>query len=151
MKEKQVDATKLEFLVKLNDNIVVQRFFNVKNFNEQSRYSLEINDGLKWVCEILQHQLWIKTGDYMTENMEMIINDPTVMNTSKTDGPEWFTVAIKLGEQTICHRGFDAKPYPPKARYTVDIRPEIKNILSELTDIFSGENFSQTYLNYQLA
>ena len=151
MKEKQVDATKLEFLVKLNDNIVVQRFFNVKNFNEQCRYSLEINDGLKWVCEILQHQLWIKTGDYMTENMEMIINDPTVMNTSKTDGPEWFTVAIKLGEQTICHRIFDGKMFPPKVRYTVDVRPYLKEVLRGLTDIFSRNKLSYKYLDYQLA
>ena len=151
MKEKQLDATKVEFLVKLNDNIVVQRFFNVRNLNEECRYSLEINEALSWVCEILQDQLWIKTHEYMNENKELIINDPSVMNTSKTDGPEWFNVSIKLGEQTICQRGFDAKPYPPKARYTVDIRPDIKNILAELTDIFSAKNFSKTYMNYQLA
>ena len=150
MKEKQLDATKVEFLVKLNENIVVQRFFNVRNFNEEVRYSLEIKEGLDWVCEILQDQLWEKTHDYMNENKELIINDPSVMNTSKTDGPEWFNVSIKLGEQTICQKGFDAKPYPPKARYTVDIRPDIKNILAELTDIFSGKNFSKTYMNYQL-
>ena len=151
MKEKQLDATKVEFLVKLNDNIVVQRFFNVRNFNEECRYSLEINEALDWVCEILKDQLWIKTHDYMNENKDMIINDPSVMDKSKTDGPEWFNVSIKLGEQTICQRGFDAKPYPPKARYTVDIRPDIKNILAELTDIFSDKNFSKTYMNYQLA
>lgn len=150
MKEKQLDATKVEFLVKLNENIVVQRFFNVRNFNEEVRYSLEIKESLDWVCEILQDQLWEKTHDYMNENKELIINDPSVMNTSKTDGPEWFNVSIKLGEQTICQKGFDAKPYPPKARYTVDIRPDIKNILAELTDIFSGKNFSKTYMNYQL-
>jgi hypothetical protein len=131
MKETQ-DLTKMEFLIKLNDNIVVQRFFNVKGYNETAKHSLELHD-------------------YMAENAELIMNDSSVMNTSKTDGPEWFYLYIKMGEQTICHRGFDAKVYPPKARYTVDIRPEIKNILKSLTDIFSGENFSTTYMNYQLA
>lgn len=149
MKEK-TDATKLEFLVKLNENIVVQRFFNVKNYNEEAKSSLELHDAMTEISDYVENQLWIKSHEYMTENADMIMNDPTVMNTSKTDGPEWFKLSVKIGEQTICQRGFDAKPYPPKARYTVDIRPEIKNILSMLTDIFSGENFSKTYMTYQL-
>ena len=149
MKEK-LDATKLESLMKLNDNIVGQRCFNVKNYNEDARNSLEIHEALEDISDYVLKQLWIKSHEYMTENAEMIMNDPSVMNTSKTDGPEWFNISVRIGEQTICQRGFDAKPYPPKARYTVDIRPEIKNILSMLTDIFSGENFSKTYMNYQL-
>ncbi len=149
MKEK-TEATKLEFLVKLNENIVVQRFFNVKNYNEDARNSLELHDTLAEISYYVENQLWIKSHEYMTENADMIMNDETVMNTSKTDKPEWFNLSVKIGEQTICQRGFDAKPYPPKARYTVDIRPEIKNILTMLTDIFSGENFSKTYMNYQL-
>jgi hypothetical protein len=140
----------MEFLVKLNDNIVIQRFFNVKNYNDEARYSLELHDALVEIGIHVEKQLWIRSHDYMAENADMIMNDPNVMNTSKTDGPEWFNLSVRLGEQTICQRGFDAKPYPPKARYTVDIRPESKTILNMLTDIFSGENFSKNYLNYQL-
>jgi hypothetical protein len=149
MKER-TDVTKMEFLVKLNDNIVIQRFFNVKNYNDEARYSLELHDALVEIGNHVEKQLWIRSHDYMAENADMIMNDPNVMNTSKTDGPEWFNLSVRLGEQTICQRGFDAKPYPPKARYTVDIRPESKTILNMLTDIFSGENFSKNYLNYQL-
>jgi hypothetical protein len=149
MKEKQ-DAMKLELLVTLNDNIVIQRYFNVREFNEMAKNSLELDGSLINICDIIQHQLWVKSGDYMTENAESIMRDPSVMDTSKTDGPEWFKVSIKIGEQTICQRGFDAKPYPPKARYTVDIRPDIKSVLSELTDIFSGEKYSTRYMEYDL-
>jgi hypothetical protein len=46
---------------------------------------------------------------------------------------------------TICHRVFDAKPYPPKVRYTVDLRPKLKTILGELTDIFSDKKFNYFY------
>ena len=106
---------------------------------------------MKDIADYMERYLKDKSLDYMNENSELIMNDSSVMNTSKTDGPEWFNLYIKMGEQTICHRGFDAKVYPPKARYTVDIRPEIKNILKSLTDIFSGENFSTQYMNYQLA
>jgi hypothetical protein len=150
MKEKQIDVTKMEFLVKLNENIVIQRFFNVKNFNDDSKNSMEVHEYLKETCQMLENQLWVKTHDYMNENMELIISDPTIMNTSKTDGPEWFNVSVKVGEQTICQRGFDAKPYPPKARYTLDMRPVVKNVLNDLTDIFSAKNFSKNYMNYTL-
>jgi hypothetical protein len=149
MKETQ-DLTKMEFVIKLNDNIVVQRFFNVKGYNETAKNSMELYEYMKTVSAYIEGYLKDKSLDYMTENAELIMNDPSVMNTSKTDGPEWFYLYIKMGEHTIFHRGFDAKVYPPKARYTVDIRPEIKTILKSLTDIFSGENFSTTYMDYQL-
>jgi len=82
MKETQ-DLTKMEFVIKLNDNIVVQRFFNVKGYNETAKYSLELHDYMKDIA------------DYME-------------------------------------------------RY-------LKDKLKSLTDIFSGENFSTQYMNYQLA
>lgn len=149
MKEKQ-DVMKLELLVTLNENIVIQRYFNVRDFNETARKSLELHDAMVDVCDLIKHQLWVKSSDYMSENSQTIMNDPTVMETSKTDGPEWFKVSVKMGEMTICQRGFDAKVYPPKARYTVDIRPDIKDVLSYLTDIFSGEDFSTSYMEYEL-
>jgi hypothetical protein len=68
------------------------------------------------------------------------------LNTSFTDGPEFFNIFIKQNDMTICHRQFDAKIYPPKIRYTVDIRPYIKSILYSLTDIFSHEDLTYEYL-----
>ena len=41
MKE-QNDVVKLEFLLKLNENIVVQRYFNVRGYNPNARKSLEL-------------------------------------------------------------------------------------------------------------
>jgi hypothetical protein len=77
--------------------------------------------------------------------------DPSVMETSFTDEPEYFNLYVKLNEQTICHRIFDGKMFPPKVRYTVDVRPYLKEILKTLTDIFSETNLSFKYLEYDLA
>jgi hypothetical protein len=38
---KEHDSIKMEFLLTLNDNIVVQRFFNVKGFNPEAKNSTE--------------------------------------------------------------------------------------------------------------
>ena len=87
----------------------------------------------------------------MLENRFQIEEDPNILETSNTDGPEVFNIILKLGNETICHRVIDAKVYPPKVRYTLDVRPSIKNILRDLTDILSDKNLSYTYLNYSFA
>jgi hypothetical protein len=87
----------------------------------------------------------------MTDNMYEIINNPAILETSYTDGPEYFNIFIKQNDVTICHRQVDAKVYPPKIRYTVDVRPHLKNLLMNLTDIFSSKNLTKKYLDVTLS
>ena len=148
---KEPDITKLEFLLTLNDNIVVQRFFNVKGFNPKAKNSVDLYEFMKSVAETLKYDMKMKTVVYMLDNKESIMHDSSVMETSFTDGPEVFNMYIKLGEQTICHRIFDGKMFPPKVRYTVDVRPYLKDLLKGLTDIFSAQKLYFKYLGYDLS
>jgi hypothetical protein len=148
---KEQDITKLEFLLTLNDNIVVQRFFNVKGFNPRARNSVDLYEFMKDVADTLKYDMKMKTVVYMMDNKESIMYDPSVMETSFTDGAENFNMYIKLGEQTICHRIFDGKMFPPKVRYTVDVRPYLKDLLKGLTDIFSTQKLNFQYLGYDLS
>jgi hypothetical protein len=150
MSTKEQEITKMEFLMTLNDNIVVQRFFNVRNYNPKAKNSMEFYDYFKGLGEKLQYDLKMKSVIYLLDNKHIIEEDPSVMNTSYTDGEEVFNMYVKVGDHAICHRNFDAKVYPPKVRYTVDVRPEIKAVLKELTDIFSSENLTTQYLNISL-
>jgi hypothetical protein len=145
MKEQQ-ESTKLEFLMRVNDNIIVQRFFNVRGFNPDAKNSIELYEYIREFSEIIQDEMKTKTCDYMLANINEIIVNPDVLETSITDGPEYINIYIKQNDMTICHRAFDAKIYPPKIRYTVDVRPHIKTLLSELTDIFSYENLTLEYM-----
>jgi len=146
-----MDSTKMEFLLTLNDNIVVQRFFNVRGFNPKAKNSLELYEFMKSLKEELQYYLKMKTVIYMMDNRSSIESDPSIMNTSFTDGPEVFNLFVKVGEQTICHRIFDGKLFPPKVRYTVDVRPFLKDVLRELTDIFSNRKLTYEYLDFDLS
>ena len=148
---KEMDSTKMEFLLTLNDNIVVQRFFNVRNYNPRAKNSLELYEFMKSLSEELHYYLKMKTVVYMMDNRDSIEHDDSIMNTSFTDGPEVFNLFVKVGEQTICHRVFDGKRYPPKVRYTVDVRPFLKDVLRELTDIFSNNKLSYKYLEFDLS
>jgi hypothetical protein len=143
MREQEI--TKVEFLLMCNDNIVVQRFFNVKGFNKNAGKSEEFYDYIRTFCNELQYNLKMRSVVYMLDNQYEISENPEVLNTSITDGKENFNLYIKVGDMTICQRTFDAKPYPPKVRYTVDLRPRLKGILTDLTDIFSGRKFNYFY------
>lgn len=150
MKE-QNDVTKMEFLLTLNDNIVVQRYFNVRGYNPNARKSMEVIQRVNDVASKITNDLKKKTLIYMIDNQSQIEIDPSILDTSNTDGPEYFNIFIKLGNETICHKIVDAKIFPPKIRYTVDVRPHLKSVLRSLTDIFSSEDLTYTYMDYQLA
>lgn len=148
---KEQDTTKMEFLLTLNDNIVVQRFFNVKGYNPKAKNSLELYEFIKSLSEELHYYLKMKTVVYMLDNKDAIVHDPTIMDTSFTEGPENFNIYVKIGDTTLCHRIFDGKMYPPKVRYTVDVRPFLKEVLRELTDIFSSKKLTYQYLEFDLS
>jgi hypothetical protein len=148
---KDQESVKLEFLMMVNDNIIVQRFFNVREFNIEAKNSLELYELLRDFKDDIKQQLSLKTVTYMTDNMYEIINNPAILDTSYIDGPEYFNIFIKQNDVTICHRQVDAKVYPPKVRYTVDVRPHLKNLLMNLTDIFSSKNLTKKYLDVTLS
>jgi hypothetical protein len=148
---KDQDSVKLEFLMMVNDNIIVQRFFNVREFNNEAKNSLELYELLRDFKDDIKQQLSLKTVTYMTDNMYEIINNPSILETSYIDGPEYFNIFIKQNDVTICHRQVDAKVYPPKVRYTVDVRPHLKNLLMNLTDIFSSKKLTKKYMDVNLS
>ena len=47
-------------------------------------------------------------------------------------------------------RIFPADIYPPKVKFSVDIRPKISYILRELTDVLSSRDVDTYYLDKQL-
>jgi len=143
---KDQETTKLEFLMMVNDNIIVQRFFNVRNYIPDAKNSVEFYEYLYDLKNTLEYDLKMKTTTYLLDNSYEIKQNPMMIETSNTEGPEHFNLFIKDGDMTICHRRMDAKIFPPKIRYTVDIRPHIKSILSELTDIFSSKNLTYEYI-----
>ena len=147
---KDQETTKLEFLIMVNDNIIVQRFFNVRDFNPNAKNSFNLYEYLSDFKDGLERELKMKTVTYMLDNTYEIMSNPNVLETSNTEGPENFNIFIRSGDTTICHRQFDAKVYPPKIRYTVDIRPHIKSVLFTLTDIFSSRKLTYDYVGVSL-
>jgi hypothetical protein len=147
---KTQDSTKLELLMTVNDNFIVQRFFNVRDYNKNAKNSYELYSYMRYFSEILINDLKYKTMDYLSENANQIMSNPMMLETSNTEGPEYINIYLKKDGVTMCHRIIDAKLYPPKIRYTVDVRPHLKSVLYELTDIFSSQDLNYEYLGFNL-
>lgn len=148
MREKNDNSTKFEFLLKLNDNIVCQRYFNVKSYNPKTLKSLELHQEVLDVVNELKETLKYKTSDYMAENYHMFLdgNDLEKDNTLN----DYFTLSIRKDDKNVITRYFEGSIYPPKVRYTVDIRPSLRRILKDFTDTLSGKNATTNYLTYKL-
>ncbi len=145
----QQEITKFEFLLTLDGNIVCQRFFNVKNHNPKARRSMDLHYYVKEISEEISEDLKTKTSDYLCENQNYFLNLESVEDDEENKKEE-FLIEIKLNDDVFISRIFPAYFYHPKVRYTVDIRPKLKKILSDLTDILSYRELETTYLNYQL-
>jgi hypothetical protein len=147
--QNQDNITKFEFLLSLEGHIVCQRFFNVRDHVEQSRRSMDLHYYIKNISEDFMEDLKIKSSNYLCENQNYILNLEAVDDTAILE-KEHFLLEIKLGEDVFIQRQFPAYLYHPKARYTVDIRPRLKRILSDLTDILSSEELETSYLGHEL-
>jgi len=150
MKKDRTDMTKMEFLLTLNDNIIVQRYFNLKGYNNKALNSAELYDVVKDIENEIHKDLKMKSIVYLLDNKFQIYEDANIIETSMTDDDEHFNIYIKKDDQILHHRAWNGKVYPPKIRYTVDVRPHLKSILRELTEVFSNDKLTHEYMEYTL-
>ena len=143
------DVTKFEFLLTLEGNFIIQRFFNVKGYNPRARRSMDLHYTVKNICDEIAEDLKIKSSDYMCENQTYFLSNENVED-NEPQKEEHFLLEVKLNDDVFISRIFPAHVYHPKARYAVDIRPKVRKILSELTDVLSDYELETTYLQYEL-
>ena len=137
------EKEKFEFLLSINDNIICQRYFTVRTHSPKTIKSVDLYDTVLDIKEAISNKLILKTIDVIDEFFKEDVSKLQVE-------PENFTITIKKGNLIIMERTFSADLYPPRVRYSVDIRPQISFILRELTDVLSLSNPDLYYLDKQL-
>jgi hypothetical protein len=143
------ETTKLEFLLTLSGNIIVQRFFNVKGYNPKVRRSIDLYENVKKICEEIGEDLKEKTLDYLHENQNYFpLFDP--LNDEGSDTEEYFLLEIKYNDDVFISRVFPAHIYHPKVRYSVDIRPMLRGILGGLSETLSSNHITTKFMDYNL-
>jgi len=143
------DITKVEFLLTLEGNIIIQRFFNVKDFNPDAMRSVDLYESVREICDEISIDLKTKTIDYLLENQNYYYDFEDVGSEKDSTNGD-FLLELKLDNHIFISRIFPAHIYHPKVRYTVDIRPKVRSILGQLTDVLSLDDPELEYMGYNL-
>lgn len=149
MKTTNDEMNKFEFLLTLDGNIICQRYFFVKDYNPRAKRSMDLHYEVKNICEKISEDLKIKSSNYLVENQHIFLNNEIVEEPNELD-EQYFLLQIKQLDDVFIERIFPAHYYHPKVRYAVDIRPMLKKVLNDLTEILSLDEPEMTYLQYQL-
>ena len=149
-KELKREQRKFEFTVYLNDNIIVQRYFNVIGFNSRAINSLNFKEVVDYNQSLIQLHMKNKSLDFMTENSRLFYENPSF---EKNDLNDIMKIVVKMDDKQIAYRQWDATIYPVKIRYTVDIREHIYEMITRIQKCLSEKNerLETTYLQYELA
>lgn len=140
---------KFEFTIYLNNNIIVQRYFPVIGFNETAVKSLNFKDAVDFCVDTIMYHLRDKTLDYMNDYAKFFYEDP---NFDRSDNNDIIKVIVKSEHKEIAYREINANLYPSKVRYTIDVRPHIYDMITQIQKSLSEktDNLELTYLNYNL-
>lgn len=142
---------KMELLIKLNDNIVIQRDWNISNYDTKAKNSIEFLEFMDYLKEYIVTYLARKSSDYMVEYKKEIVNNEKFLYEYDTNEDETFYIYIKKDDEVIACREIPAKIFPAYVRYKLDVRPFISSIKEELTYFFTTnkkKSLTYEYLGY---
>lgn len=126
-----------EFLFKINDNIIVQRFFTVNNYNPQSCFSLELKNAIDECVFIIQNEMKSRSLDFMDEFKYYFADDS---NFDRNSNDDHYYFQIKVEGKTVIESGWSANIYPAKIRYDVNIKKYISRIIGIIQNALSMPN-----------
>jgi len=146
--KKEIEELPYEFILYINNNIVCQRYFNIKNFNPKSINSYEVKEVINDCCDIVKSDLKQKTFEYLYKyfNPYNVQKEEDIDRRNVYENEDFFDLEIKVevdGERkTVARQRFTGNVYPPKVRYSVDIRSLIPKIISCVHYGFTRKNYS---------
>lgn len=142
-----IEEQRFEFLLYINGNIICQRYFNIRGYNEEALNSMDLKDTHDECVSIIQKSLKKKTIEYLWEYFnpykEQILEDVPRGNIYEKE--DVFGFEIRVDKQSVIESKFSGNVYPPKVRYQVDIKELIPQIIKEIRDGLSQRNYSKDW------
>jgi hypothetical protein len=149
---KKIEEQRFEFILYINDHIICQRYFNIRDFNEDSLKSLELkelmdnivgmNNGQYGSLGIIPRYLQNKSKDYLWDNYNPYFVQKEETTKNIFDKIDNFQFEIKVDKNSVAKSEFCGNYFPPKVRYAVDVREIIPSIMSEIRHSLSQKNYS---------
>jgi hypothetical protein len=157
---KKIEEQRFEFVLYINNHIICQRYFSIKDFNEDSVKSLEmkelmdtivgINNGNYGNMGILTNHLKNKSVDYLWKNYNPYLPQKEEVYKNNFEKEDVFDFEIKIDKMTVAKSRFSGNYFPQQVRYQVDIKEIIPNIISEIKDFLSQKKYTKKYADVVL-
>lgn len=151
--KKYEDQQRFEFLLYINNHIICQRYFNIRNYNDEVLTSIELkelldeisgmNNGEFGTLGIIPKYLKDKSVDYLWNNYNPYYIKPEEGNKNIFDKIDDFQFEIKVDKISVAKSQFSGNYFQPKVRYAVDIKEIIPSIISEIRQFFSQKNYTK--------
>lgn len=166
--EKQLEFEKqivkpFEFTLKINDNIVCQRYFIVKKYNKDCRESLEIKEMMDDIMGVRQHLQLGLIPEFFKQKCVTNSYIDYYTNSSYTEKDDYFSLEVlknnvrklrdkngdfdlaDLKKEVLIEGGFNGNIFHPNTRYIVDIRSIIHDIMKVIQKGLSHKSYTKTY------
>ena len=143
---------KFEFILYINENIICQRYFSIKNFNKNVLKSNELIYCLNHCVYLIEEDLKEKSYDYLYKHYNPYkkqLKEDILINNIYED-EDVFDFEIRIDDKSVAKRRFTGNVYPQRVRYSVDVRRLIPQLIREIQETFSSENFSVEYSRIKL-
>ena len=143
---KKIEEQRFEFVLYINNHIICQRYFNIRDFDENvmKNNMKDLLDRLTGMSNdeigslgLIPNRLKEKSIDYLWNNYNpyVIQTQEDIINTAEKN--DNFQFEIKVDKVCVGKSEFPGTVFPPKIRYQVDIKELIPSIMSEIRDNFS--------------
>ncbi len=104
--EEKKEQRKFEFTLYLNDNIIVQRFFNIIGFNNKAINSMNFKYAIDENVELIQSVLKDRALDFITEHQRHFLETPDYEQNGSKD---MMKIVVKHDGNVIAYREWDAR------------------------------------------
>jgi|TARA_R110000824_G_scaffold298115_2_gene486373 hypothetical protein len=133
---------KFEFILRINDHIVCQRYFNIRGYSNTAKDSMDLKWELNEIVSTIQSYLRDKSEDFLWTNYNPYSSKNSVVREEKKDGEDYFTFEIRVDGKVIIIERFTAMEYPPKIRYSVNVKTLIPSIISKIQRCLSKRKYT---------
>jgi hypothetical protein len=150
---KKIEEQRFEFVLYINNHIICQRYFHIRDFNEESVNSLEMKHLMDSICGmnlndfgavgIIPNHLKNKSIDFLWNTYNPYSTTTEQSTKNIYDKIDDFQFEIRIDKQTVAKTMFSGNPFPPKVRYAVDIKEIIPTIMSEIRSSLSQKNYTK--------
>lgn len=164
---KKIEKQRFEFLLLINGNIICQRYFDIRNFNEDSINSLEMKELVDNIAGtnntdfglmgIIPKFLQVKTREYLwgyyKPHEAQKFED--INRRDSNEKIDDFGFQIRIDGKIVGETLFSGNVFPPKVRYQVNIKDIIPDIIQEIRETLSLKSYTHKYgdvsLKYNVA